>query len=336
MVVQTASGTYSIDFFDDVAKVLDALPPHAALVTDQNVAKCYPEFLAGRPTFVIEPGEGSKNWAKAGELVAWLSESGMTRKGPVLTFGGGVVGDLAGFAAATYMRGIPFVQIPTSLLAMVDSSIGGKVGVDLPQGKNLAGSFWPPQRVLLCPDFLKTLPEVEVSHGLAEMWKAAYIADPSLASQLTFPPGRDAIQRAIEVKKAIVEADEFELNGLRATLNFGHTLGHALEQVSNYAIAHGQAVAIGMVAEAKLGERLGITVAGTSDRLIEDLHSARLMTEWPSQWRNWDDLLSALRKDKKTDSGTNLAFAVLSECGACKLYTDIPAQAVKEMFESIS
>ena len=193
--------------------------------------------------------------------------------------GGGVIGDMAGFVAATWLRGVPFAQIPTTLLAMVDASVGGKVAVDLPQGKNLAGAFKQPEIVLIDPDALSTLPPAEFRSGLAEVVKAGIIGDPLLFRQLQADgPGSltDMIGRAVRVKADVVRRDPYEL-GDRAWLNLGHTFGHALELHSGFTLRHGEAVAIGMVAAAALSERLGVcdTPAGGGQGLAEDPRDAR-------------------------------------------------------------
>src|SRR5205807_1069483 len=192
----------------------------------------------------------------------------------IIAFGGGVIGDLAGLVAALYMRGVPYVQIPTTLLAQVDSSIGGKVAVDLAAGKNLAGAFYPPKEVLIPLDALRTLDKRQFRNGMAEVWKYAFIADKDLLGTLKAKvPNcsnnvnnlKGIVQRCIEIKKGAVEADEFETSGARAVLNFGHTVGHAIESATGYSgIFHGEAISIGMVAESYLGEELGVTEAGTA------------------------------------------------------------------------
>ncbi|MDT8369713.1 MAG: 3-dehydroquinate synthase family protein, partial [Longimicrobiales bacterium] len=225
--------------------------------------------------------------------------------------GGGVVGDLAGFVAATFMRGVPVVQIPTSLLAMIDASVGGKTGVDTRHGKNLVGAFHPPRAVLVDPETIATLPREERSHGLAEALKHGAILDVEYGERMAAAaPGileadpdavLECVRRSIELKAEVVSRDERE-GGLREILNFGHTIGHALEQASDYALAHGQAVARGMLWEAALGEALGVTESGVEARLSAWLAAAELPSvrgdlEIPST-------LERLRLDKKVREGS--------------------------------
>lgn len=280
------------------------------------------------PTLVLPPGEETKSIRHFGESLEWLAAQGVQRADKIAAIGGGVIGDLAGYVAASYLRGIEFVQVPTSLLAMVDSSVGGKVGVDLEAGKNLAGAFHPPTEVLVAEDVLETLPVRHLRNGMAEVWKYAFIADPNLAHLIeSGPVGEAVIRRCIEIKKSIVEADEFETTGLRATLNFGHTLGHALETLTGYeTLLHGEAIAIGMVWEAELGERLGVTQAGTSDVVREKLEAAGLPIRFPNA--DADRLIDLMGKDKKR-KGNGLAFSLLTRIGECKLTTEVDTSVVR-------
>lgn len=243
-------------------------------------------FRAG--PVVIPPGEAQKTVETAGQLWAAFLEMGLERGSTVVALGGGVVGDLAGFAAATYLRGVPWVAVPTSLLAMVDASLGGKTGVDLPQGKNLVGAFHPPRLVLADPGVLATLPEAEVRAGLAEVVKAAIIGDPALFEALCRVgdlPGRELLEgivrRAMAVKIRVIEADPFE-RGPRAVLNLGHTVGHGVELASGFALRHGEAVAIGIVAEARLAVEQGLADAGLVEAIAGCLRGLGLPTEIPA------------------------------------------------------
>jgi 3-dehydroquinate synthase len=249
-----------------------------------------------------------------------------------VALGGGVVGDLAGFVAATYMRGVPLVQIPTSLLAQVDSSVGGKVGIDLPEGKNMVGAFYPPERVSICTETLDTLSQREFDNGMAEVWKAGFILDRSLVDRLVAKSlTRDEmVQRCIEIKRQVVEADEFETNGERAKLNFGHTVGHAVEKLTGYGpVLHGEAISIGMVIEARLGEAIGLSEPGTHDAVEECLGSQGLPTT-SLVLRNIDMLIETMRRDKKA-SGGRLAFSLLTHIGGCKLVEDVPESDVRKV-----
>jgi shikimate kinase / 3-dehydroquinate synthase len=240
------------------------------LVTDSHVADALrPRLLAAWPTIVLTPGEGSKRMGEIERLASRFLASGLDRQGTVVALGGGVVGDIAGFAAATFMRGVAWVNVPTSLLAMVDASIGGKTGVDLPEGKNLLGAFHAPALVVADPLALGTLPRQEFAAGMAEVIKHALIGDPALFEALE-RNGRfgsiDDLTAAIDVKRRIVEADPFE-RGEREALNAGHTIGHALEVVSGYTMRHGEAIAIGLVAEARMAEDLGLAAPGLAARI---------------------------------------------------------------------
>ncbi|MDR0883829.1 MAG: 3-dehydroquinate synthase [Oscillospiraceae bacterium] len=257
-------------------------PKAVMLVTDSHVQTLYAQRVtevlteAGIVvrTFAFPAGEESKNLAVYGQLLEALAAAGLTRQDVIVALGGGVTGDLAGYAAATYLRGIRFVQLPTTLLAAVDSSVGGKTGVNLGVGKNLVGAFWQPEVVICDTDTLHTLPAPRIADGLAEMLKHGMIAHSELFAQIldttlqlpSFPEGEtplptsacDAIAaliaRNVEIKAAVVGADERE-HGTRALLNFGHTVGHAIEKRSDYALTHGHAVALGMLAVTRAAQR---------------------------------------------------------------------------------
>jgi 3-dehydroquinate synthase len=249
------------------------------------------------------------------------------RDSVVIALGGGVVGDLAGFVAATFMRGIPVVQIPTTLVAMVDAAIGGKTAVDTPAGKNLVGAFHPPAAVLVDPQLLATLPLREMRAGFAEIVKHGVIADDvylrevaSGASEMLSAAGGSAsdrmlslIVRSIEIKADIVSRDERE-EGLRKTLNFGHTIGHAIELVSGYSLLHGEAVAIGMALEGRLAEKIGVAKAGTAATIVKALQSAGLSTDLPTGFEA-EEVIEAMKSDKKGVSGKT-RFALPLRVGA--------------------
>lgn len=270
--------------------------------------------------------------------------AGIDRTGAILALGGGVVGDTAGFAAATYMRGIDFVLCPTTLLAMVDASIGGKTGVDLPQGKNLVGAFKQPRAVLADIDTLATLPAAEFRAGLAEVAKHGLIADPVLWQRLTIEDwsmepaqifggrfGRASLQtlvtQAIRVKRDIVEEDPFE-RGRRAVLNLGHTFAHAVEQVSAYTVRHGDAVAMGLVAAARLSARLEECSPSLPDRITAVLDSLRLPTTIPDTLEP-AALLAAMSSDKKRADG-RLRFVLIHDIGDVFVRGDVPEALVLE------
>jgi 3-dehydroquinate synthase len=289
-----------------------------AVITDANVARLWRgEVEEGlRPLacewLVLPPGEEHKSLDTARALYDRLLEAGVERHTPVVAFGGGVVGDLAGFVAATLLRGLPFYQVPTTLLAMVDASIGGKVGVDLPQGKNLVGAFYPPRAVLADPRVLSTLPPAEWSAGMAEVIKHAILAGGSLSALLTDLSARPAdwpgqvllemVRRAAEVKLAVVARDPFE-EGERLHLNLGHTFGHALEAAGGYRLlTHGQAVALGLQAALNLSRRMGLLEEDFSGWLETLLERWRLPRRLPAGLR-WARLEAALRQDKKRRHG---------------------------------
>lgn len=334
VMVRHSRGEYAVEFAD-WGRVAEAMPDDAFVVTDRTVAALMPEGLAeeGR-IFALEPGEQEKTFANVGRVCEWLSRAGASRRSVVVAIGGGVTGDLAGFAAAIYQRGVGFWQVPTTLLAMVDSSVGGKTGVDLESGKNLVGAFWAPEHVIVPMDALRTLPEREVRAGAAEMWKMGAIRDAGLWAELeresvsAARPGLAGLVEACVAHKAeVVEADEFETTGLRATLNFGHTVGHALEALTRYAaFLHGEAVAIGMVAEAEIGERLGVTAGGTAARLRAGLAEQGLPTALP-EGLDVGRMLDFMRRDKKS-AGGKISISLLTELGACKLVRDVPDDVI--------
>jgi 3-dehydroquinate synthase len=236
------------------------------IVTDENVHRLHQNLVEdvlkdfSLVFVVVEPGETSKSFEVYESVIDQLIQQGMKRTDLLIAFGGGVIGDLAGFVASTLYRGVPYVQIPTTLLAQVDSSIGGKTAINSSKGKNMVGTFYQPKLVIIDPDFLKTLSDFEYKNGMAEVIKSAYIGDVVLQDKLLKGQIKtlEMIERSIMVKRQVVLIDEFDLNE-RMFLNFGHTFGHALEKQSKYEIAHGFAVAEGMLMATHIGERLGIT-----------------------------------------------------------------------------
>lgn len=300
-----------------------------ALISDSVVARLYGDPLAralraaGMPAepFSFPAGEWNKTRDTWSALCDRLLAARIGRDGAVLAVGGGVTGDLAGFVAATYHRGIPWVQVPTTLLAMVDSSIGGKTGVDTATGKNLLGAFHQPRLVVADLDVLGTLSGPQLASGMAEAIKHAAIADAEYFTTLervAVPPTGDPaalerlVARSVEIKAEIVAADAREA-GRRAALNFGHTIGHALETVSEYALLHGEAVAIGMVAEARLAEAARLAEDGTARRIALALERHGLPIALPAASRA-EALIAAMRQDKKVRGGA-LRFALPSRVG---------------------
>lgn len=290
-----------------------------AIVTDSNVGPVYATRLRSllgdsqAQVFTISAGETYKTRETWASLSDELLAAGFGRDSTIVALGGGVVGDLAGFVAATFMRGVPYVQIPTSLLAMIDASVGGKTGVDTPAGKNLIGAFHQPAAVIADPTVLATLPREHLRAGFAEAIKHGVIADAayfdsvvSTASEIeSLDVGGSAmlqlVARSIEIKADVVRRDERE-GGVRKTLNFGHTIGHGIELCSNYEVLHGEAVAIGMAYEARLAERLGIAAATTWERIREANRAAGLPSSRPSSI-TVDRIVAATRGDKKARAG---------------------------------
>lgn len=309
------------------------------LITDENLASHYPELIADKHKAIVPAGESSKCLSIYGRCLSEMVQAGCRRSSKVYAFGGGVVGDLAGFVAATYMRGVELIQLPTSLLSMVDSSVGGKVAIDLPEGKNLVGAFWPAQEVRIDPEVLKTLPERQWRNGFAEMIKYGAIYDRELFQRLTDAEQSrknilPLIERCLEIKRDIVQEDEFETTGLRAILNFGHTFGHAIERVQNYQeLEHGEAVAVGMVHEAKLTESLQLTEPGTSDLLRSVCERYGLNTAWPSNVSS-SETMKALFADKKK-VGEGIAMSVVGCISECKLHTNLPAEKVENYLKDL-
>lgn len=293
-----------------------------AVVTDSNVWALHGERLLAElpgPAQVIEmpPGEASKSLASLAEVYSGLAESRFGRGDTLLAFGGGVIGDLCGFAAATYMRGVRYLQLPTTLLAQIDSSVGGKTAVNIAEGKNLVGAFYQPRAVVMDTSLLETLPEREWRSGLAEMIKYGAIASQELFEQLLHwkREDRDALETAIyeccDIKRRVVQQDEKD-RGARMLLNFGHTFGHAVEALGSYRkYNHGEGVAIGMVLAAQVGERLGITPGGTATQLETVLQAHGLSTECPYPPA---DLLEPMRRDKKAE-GESVRLILLREIG---------------------
>ena len=313
-----------------LADVLTRRCPAAryAIIADTTVAGLYGDAVraaagAAGPCdlFSFPAGEWNKSREQWAALSDAMAHTGIGRDGAVIALGGGVSGDLAGFVAATYRRGIPFVQVPTSLLAMVDSSIGGKTGVDTTHGKNLVGAFHQPRAVIADVTMLRTLPSPHIQAGLAEAIKHGAIADRGHFDRIgelrealvaRDPEALDEIVARSVAIKADVVADDAKESGHRAVLNFGHTVGHAVETVSGYGLLHGEAVAIGMAVEAALGTAMGITSVGTVDRLRRALEALNLPTD-PGD-ASPDAILEAMAHDKKSRGGT-VKFAFLKEIG---------------------
>ena len=292
-----------------------------AVISDERVALAL-ALPIDAPHFTFPAGESSKSRQGWATLTDSLLGQGFGRDSGIVSLGGGVTGDLAGFVAATYLRGIPWLQVPTTLLAMLDASVGGKTGVDTPAGKNLVGAFHQPAAVIMDPEVLASLPAVELRNGLAEAVKHAAILDADhfawlgSASEriLARDPGtiEALLRRNVAIKAEVVQADEHE-DGHRAVLNAGHTIGHAVEHASGFSLAHGEAVAIGLVAEARVGERLGVTETGTAARIASLLERFGLPVRVPRALDE-DAILLALRTDKK-NRANQIRMVLLSRVG---------------------
>jgi 3-dehydroquinate synthase len=329
-----------------------AVLPHsrqALVVTDENtirLGELAAESLraAGFRTGIVTvpPGEASKSLAELSRLYDALYELTADRRAAVVAVGGGVVGDLAGFAAATYNRGLPLLMVPTSLLAMVDSSVGGKTGINHPRGKNLIGAFHQPSGVWIDTDNLDSLPDREYRSGLAEVVKYGVILDPDLFAFLEAnaaglisrqpEPLARVIARSCRLKADVVEQDEREETGLRAILNYGHTFAHAFETVGGYgAWLHGEAVAAGMACAARLAEKLGMIGPEFTDRQNRLLASFRLPTAPPPGCRT-EELLEVMRRDKKATAG-QLRFILPRRLGQVEATGAVPEALVRDVLE---
>jgi len=321
---------FSADLYQEVRAELEALGRtgcKAVLVTDTNIASQQERFLqaiaAGVPTLVLPPGEETKSLVSLGRVLDFLAEQRIDRTGVLFAMGGGVIGDLAGFAAATYLRGIDYFQVPTTLLAMVDSAVGGKTGINLKAGKNLAGAFHQPRGVFIATELLATLPAREFAAGMAEVIKYGLLGDAELLAWVERAPLSIAsaelpavIRRCCALKARIVEADERELapEGGRALLNLGHTFGHAIEQATGYGpYLHGEAVAIGLAAAARLSQKLGHLAPADVARIDAVLAAHQL----PSRLKtplSMAALMEAMTRDKKVRGGL-LRFVVMHRPG---------------------
>ena len=323
------------------------------LISDTNVMEAHGRTVAevldrggiAGSSYVIPAGEESKTQRMAGELYRWLAGERAERRDVILALGGGVVGDLAGYVAATYLRGMPFVQLPTSVLAMNDAAIGGKVAVDLPEGKNLVGAFHQPAAVLSDVSVLRTLPRRSHIEGFAEVIKHAFILDPGLLDTLeanarslaagTADPEllAQVIGRSSHLKALIVSSDPEE-RGIRAILNYGHTIGHAIEQATGYTeYMHGEAVAVGMMGAGRIAVELGILEATVVDRQADLLRSFGLPLVAPGI--NVRAVLEAMQRDKKVEQG-RMRFVLLEEVGRTTIRGDVPEDLVSRTVQSLA
>lgn len=354
LTVELSDKSYPIHFVqnaaDEIQKLLNGFigkGRSSALVTDEGVALAQGKFLAvnfkGLPQLAVVVGERAKTIEVFGEVLDFLASQRIGRQSVLWVVGGGIPGDLGGFAAASYLRGIEFVQVPTTLLAMVDSSVGGKTGLNLSAGKNLVGAFHHPKAVIVATDFLHTLPPREFAAGCAEIIKYGLLGDAALFSRLeksALTSQSDdlpaVIRRCCEMKAEIVRADERELakEGGRALLNLGHTFGHAIEQVTGFkTYLHGEAVGVGLSAAARLSEKLGYISVGDVQRIDQ----AVLAHALPGRLReplSLTALMESMQHDKKVRSG-RLRFVVLKRLGEAATQSDVDASLVEAVWREL-
>lgn len=313
------------------------LGKRVAVVTNTTLAPLYGQALVDRlpnaALITMPDGEQHKTLATVTQLYGDLVRAKLDRGSTVVALGGGVVGDTAGFAAATYMRGIRLVQIPTSLLSMVDSSVGGKVGVDLPEGKNLVGAFKQPDAVMIDPDVIGTLPPQEWRNGMAEVLKHGLLADPALLDPSLHAPKQAAelVRRAVQVKVDVVEQDPYE-QGIRAHLNLGHTFAHAIEQVTQYQWPHGAAVGFGLLAAAQLSYALAMCDSDVPEQVEDVLATAGLPRRLNGL--DADAIYAAMSTDKKWQNGHS-RFILLRGIAHVEIVEDVPKSTVIEVLRRL-
>lgn len=308
-------------------------PQRCAIITDSNAGPLYAAQVseslreAGFDTEVltVPAGEQSKSMSEASSLCERMITSGLDRGSSVVALGGGVIGDLAGFVASIYYRGIPFVQIPTTIVAQVDSSVGGKTGVNAPGGKNLIGAFHQPRLVIADTDTLSTLPEREFNEGFAEVIKHAAIRD---FSMLNAPDDLPALMaRNVAIKAAIVAEDEFETKGIRALLNFGHTIGHGIENAAGYGrYLHGEAIALGLVAACRLSVEKAGLAQSDCDKILAALAAHKLPLSLPPDIPV-EHILTAMKKDKKFQGGS-IRFVLLKNPGCAFVSNEVTPEDI--------
>jgi 3-dehydroquinate synthase len=322
-------------------------PLNVAIIADKNLKNrdigwVMDIVIVGYNTYWVDAGEPSKSIAQCESILRWLADEKLGRTDMIIAYGGGVIGDLAGFVAATYLRGVAYVQVPTTLLAMVDSSVGGKTGVNLPEGKNLVGAFHQPRLVVADLDTLETLPPREFAAGMAEVIKYGVIADGALFDRAargvkpTDPDLADIVARCVEIKARIVEKDEFETKGERALLNFGHTIGHAIEKATGYTrYLHGEAISIGMRAAAWLS----VWQAGLSESEAHSLEAALVTNHLPVHLDpavKAEAILSALGNDKKVAADGRNRWVLVNPLGRAtsqwELSSDLVQRAVSNLY----
>jgi 3-dehydroquinate synthase len=354
LTVELGTRSYPIHFSKDASSAIQEAivklsqgGQTSVLLTDEGVVRAQEKFLArsfgSTPRLVVGNGEKTKSLEVFGRVHDFLAANKVTRQGVLWVVGGGVTGDLGGFVAATYLRGIQYVQVPTTLLAMVDSSVGGKTGLNLSAGKNLVGAFHHPRAVHIATDLLATLPPREFAAGLAEVIKYGLLGDAALFAQLereALTPGHAAlpavIRRCCQLKAAIVRSDELELapEGGRALLNLGHTFGHAIEQATGYGVyLHGEAVAIGLAGAARLSQKLGLIPAGDVARIDRVLAAHQLPVKLRASLPV-AELQAATTRDKK-NRADGVRFVVLNTLGAAATRSGIPPAMVEAVWREL-
>jgi shikimate kinase/3-dehydroquinate synthase len=329
----SAMGEYDV-IVGDIASHLPSLQ-NALIVTDENVAKYHTQTIKNLKikSITIPAGEEHKNLETVHHLWKSFLEHGLDRKSTVIALGGGVIGDITGFAASTYMRGIDWIAVPTTLLSMVDASLGGKTGFDLPEGKNLIGAFHPPKLVLADTRFLETLPERELISGMAEVVKHGIISDPELfklcnnALDWVKDNVEEIVKRAMAVKIKVIEEDPYE-KGFRSALNLGHTVGHAVELVSKFNLRHGESIAIGMMAEARYSAQIGLADKSVVEAIEATLKNLGLPTQIPDEMPR-EEIIKAMRVDKKKNA-KSIRFALPVEIGKVELVDVSDLESVLE------
>ena len=354
LAVNLAERSYVIHFERDVGELISEevgrrlqAGGRVAVLTDANFKGAHDRWLRrafdSAPIMVVKPGEGAKSLTVFGEVLDFLAAQKLDRGGALFAVGGGVVGDLGGFSAAAWLRGVDFYQVPTTLLAMVDSSVGGKTGINIAAGKNLVGAFHQPRGVFVGTELLATLPAREFAAGMAEVIKTALLGDPALLAQLerspltvSSPELGSVIRRCCALKARIVEADERELakEGGRALLNLGHTFGHAIENIAGYgAYLHGEAVAIGLCAAARLSQKLGFLDGISVDR-VDALVAAHGL---PARLRAplaMNELFAAMSRDKKVRAGL-LRFVILKKLGEAATHDEVSRDLAESSFREV-
>ncbi|HTO04228.1 MAG TPA: 3-dehydroquinate synthase [Opitutus sp.] len=352
--VHLAERSYVIHFGRDVCALIGneikrrlAAGRKIAVLTDRNLSRSqgtwFRSVFGDVPTLVVDAGESAKSLVVLGQVLDFLAEHKLDRGGALFAVGGGVMGDLGGFAAASWLRGIDFYQVPTTLLAMVDSSVGGKTGINIAAGKNLVGAFHQPRGVFIATDLLTTLPPREFAAGLAEVIKSALLGDESLLARLerspltvNSPDLAEVIHRCCALKAKFVESDERELakEGGRALLNLGHTFGHAIENVAGYGVyLHGEAIAIGLCAAARLSQKLG-GIGPAEVARVDALVAAHGLPTRLREPLTIEALFTAMSRDKKVRSGS-LRFVILKKLGEAVTRDDVPLGLAEASFREV-